>query len=387
MKFLVLIVRNMMRQARRTLLTALTIAVATLAFAMLAAVPSSMDRIIASAARGQRLFVTNRAGPYGLPAKDCLEIKKLAHVTGCAAEWDVFFLYRNDSDWIGAVAADPVILDLTPDMPNSPADVARFRREKRSAAVGAQAMRRYGWHVGQQIMLRFPFNGAILTTMQFIIAGEIPNKQYPNVFLIRRDYLTDTLKAAGQPRLEGVATRMIVRVDTAENVGQTARLIDETFHNSDSETRSQTESEFLANGLSNIGNIRAIIVSLIAVVLVTVMLISGNSMAMTVRDRIPEVALLRTLGFRTARIAGLLFGEAIVLGAAGGALGAGTALALFAAGIDLGAITRGLGLISVSPAVALASFVAAIAVSVVSGTVPVAGALRIAPAIALRKIV
>jgi putative ABC transport system permease protein len=387
MKFLILIVRNMMRQARRTLLTSLTIAVATLVFAMLLAVPSSMDRIIETAARGQRLFVTNRAGPYGLPAKDCLEIRELAHVTGCAAEWDVFFLYRNDSDWIGAVAADPVILDLTPDMPNSPADVARFRREKRSAAVGALAMKRFGWHIGQQIMLRFPFNGATLATMPFIIAAEIPNKQYPNVFLIRRDYLTDTLKAAGQPRLEGAATRMIVRVDTAENVGQAARMIDETFHNSDSETRSQTESEFLANGLSNIGNLRAIILSLIVVVLITVMLISGNSMAMTVRDRIPEVALLRTLGFGTVRIACLLFGEAVLLGTAGGVIGALGAFALFAGGMDLGTITRGLGLVSVSPAVALGSFGTAIAVSVVSGTVPVAGALRIAPAIALRKIV
>lgn len=110
-------------------------------------------------------------------------------------------------------------------------------------------------------------------------------------------------------------------------------------------------------------------------------------MAMTLRDRIPEVALLRTLGFGTGRIALLLFGEAVLLGVVGGVLGACGALALFTGGIDLGTITSGLGLISVTPPVAALSLAAAVAVSALSGTIPIAGALRIAPAIALRKVV
>jgi putative ABC transport system permease protein len=170
-------------------------------------------------------------------------------------------------------------------------------------------------------------------------------------------------------------------------MGIVARSIDEKYRNSEVETRSQTESDALANGLANIGNIRAIILSLIAVVLLTVMLISGNSMAMTVRDRIPEVALLRTLGFSRARIGYLLLGEAAVLGVAGGLIGAVAALALFAGGVDMSTVTVGLGLISVSPAVAALSLVVAIGVSILSGTVPVSGALRIPPAIALRKVV
>ncbi len=386
MKFLVLILRNMMRQARRTLLTAMTIAVATLVFAMLVAVPSSMDRIITNAAAAQRLFVTNRAGPYNLPANDCLAIRKMAHVTGCAANWDVFFRYRSDSDWIGAVASDIDILEMSPEMPSVREQVEMFRNEKRSAAVGVETMKRYGWHIGQQIMLRCPVNG-IEVKMPFIIAGVITGKRYPNLFLIRRDYMTDTLKAATPGKWDNVANRLVVRVDTATNLGQVARVIDETYRNSDNETRSQSESDFLANGLSNIGNIRAIIFSLVAVVLVTVLLIAGNAMAMTVRDRIGEVALLRTLGFGAGRIAYLLFGEAILLGLIGGVIGAGGALALFAGGLDLGAITRGLGLISVSPAVAVLSLAAAVTVSVVSGTIPVAGALRIPAAIALRRVV
>ena len=386
MKFLELVIRNLTRRTRRTVLTILTIAVATLVFAMLAAVPSSIDQIIAGAAQGQRLYITNRAGPYNMPAKYCVDVRKMPHVVACAAEWDVYFRYRSDTDWIGVVASDLDILETLPPSFSSPEDVARFRREKRSAAVGYETMKRYGWHAGQQIMLKSEFNQAHVD-MPFIIQGVIPDKTYPNAFVMRRDYLNDTLKTVGQGKLDGVATRLVVKVDTVDNMGQVGRLIDETYHNSDTETRSQTESDFLATGLANIGNIRSIILSLIAVVLLTVLLISGNSMAITVRERIPEVALFRTLGFGRWHIGYLLFAEAIFLGLAGGLLGAGGAMLLFAGGMDLSTITNGLGLISITPAVVLLSLIISIGVSVLSGTVPIVGALKIAPAIALRKIV
>ena len=386
MKFLVLVIRNLMRRTRRTVLTILTIAVATLVFTMLAAVPSSIDQIIASAAQGQRLFISNRAGPYNMPAKYCVDVRKMPHVVACAAEWDVFFRYRSDTDWLGVAASDLDILDTLPSSFFAPEDVARFRREKRSAAVAYETMKRYGWHTGQQIMLRSKFNGAHVD-MPFIIQGVTPDKTYPNAFVMRRDYLIDTLKEFGQGKLEGICTRLVVRVDTVDNMGQVGRLIDETYHNSNTETRSQTESDFLATGLANIGNIRSIILSLIVVVLLTVLLISGNSMAITVRERIPEVALFRTLGFGRWHIGYLLFAEATFLGLAGGLLGAGVAMLLFAGGMDLRTITNGLGLISITPAVALLSLIISIGVSVLSGTAPIAGALRIAPAIGLRKIV
>ena len=382
MKFVELILRSMLRRRRRTLLTALTIAVATLVFAMLVAVPASMDHIIDSAVRGQRLYITNRAGPYGVPAKYCRDIRQMPHVTGCAAQWDFYMLYRTESDWIGLTAADVEILDLSPDFPGLADQTAQYRREKRSAVVGSQLMKKNGWHLGQQITLRRP--GGL--TMPFILTAEIPSHRYPNSFVFRRDYLDDSLKAIGQGPI-GNASRLMIRVDSADEMGAVARAIDERYRNSAAETRSQTESDALANGLANIGNIRAIIFSLVAVVLLTVLLISGNSMAMSLRDRIPEIALLRTLGYGRGIIAYLLFGEAAFLGIIGGTIGALAALALFAGGVDIGTMTSGLGLISVSIAVAILSFVVAVIVSIVSGPLPIAGALDTPPAIALRKVV
>ncbi|HUA36006.1 MAG TPA: ABC transporter permease [Candidatus Binataceae bacterium] len=387
MKFLVLIFRNMMRNPRRTVLTILTIAVATLVFAMLVSVPTSMDRIVDQLSKQQRLFVTNRAGPWNVPAKYCLDIKKLPHVTGCAADFDDFMLYRSDSDWIGISEADLELLDMSADLQGgNPEDLKRFKADRRSAAVGYETMKRFGWHVGQQVMLRNTWNGQAIS-LPFIIQTIVPDQTYPNLFLVRRDYMDEAYKAHGLKDLIGRASRLLVGVDNPDNMGQVARVIDETYRNSDTETRTETESDFISSNLASVGNIRAIIASLVFVVLITVLLISGNSMAMTVRDRIPEVALLRTLGFGRWRIGFLLFGEAVLLGLVGGAIGSIAALMMFLNGTDLGALTNGLALISVSPMVAIVSFVTAIAVSIVSGTIPVGGALHTPPAIALRKVV
>jgi putative ABC transport system permease protein len=386
MKFLELILRNLTRQPRRTALTSLTVALATMVFAMLVAVPTSIDRLVAAAGRRQRLYVINRTGPYNLPARYCHGIEKIDHVTACAAEIDLWFYYRSDTDWIGVDAADPQILETAPSGFLLPQTAAQFRHERRAAIVGVETLERYGFHIGQQIELRGNF-GETGVELQFIIAGVFSDKSLPNAFMIRRDYFDDTMQNLGQKVFQNASDRLIVRVDSADNLGQVARLIDSSYRNSESETRTQAESDFLASELSNMENIRVIILTLIGVVLVTVMLVAGNSIAMTVRERIPEIALLRTLGFQQVRIAGLLFAEAFIVGFAGGVVGSAGAMFLFAGGTDLVSITNGIGLISISWWVATAALASTIATSLLSGALPIAGALRIAPAMGLRKVV
>jgi putative ABC transport system permease protein len=385
MKLLLLALRHLARRPRRTILTTLTIAAATLCFAMLVAVPASMNRIIDSASRGQRLIITNRTGPYGLPIRYCNDIKKIPHIAGCVPQIFFYLKYRNDSDWIGVTASTSEVVSLFPDYGSPPGagDPTLFVKEKRAASIGSLLLDKYHWKLGQQVMLRSPDDKLKLP---FILVSIVPSEHYPQVFLIRWDYLSDSNQAVGGKELT-LANALIARVDSLENMGAAARAIDETFHNSDAETRTQTETNNLIAGLSNIGDLRAIIASLCAVVLLTVLLIAGNSMAMIVRDRTPEVALLRTLGFGPERVGALLFAEAALIGLAGGLLGAGLAFALFAGGVDLGSITAGLGLVRVTPLVTLASFLIAILVGLLSATIPIAAALRIAPAIGLKKIV
>jgi len=125
--------------------------------------------------------------------------------------------------------------------------------------------------------------------------------------------------------------------------------IDENFHNSEAETETTEESAALASVVTGIGDIKTIMYSLCIVVLVTVLLIAANSMAMMVRDRIGEVAVMRAVGFGRFHVVMLLRAEAGLIGLSGAVVGAGFALWIFHRGISLGTLTGGIGYMAVAP--------------------------------------
>jgi putative ABC transport system permease protein len=163
--------------------------------------------------------------------------------------------------------------------------------------------------------------------------------------------------------------------------------IDGRFRNSEYETSTITESDSIANGVSAIADLGTIILSLCAVVVITVMLVAANSMAISVRERISEVAVIRALGFTPLHVAAMLFGEAAAMGFGGGAAGAGLAWDLFGRGVTMGAVVGGLGYMQVTPDLALAALLAIVTVSLASAIVPVLQATKISPALAFRKVV
>ena len=122
-------------------------------------------------------------------------------------------------------------------------------------------------------------------------------------------------------------------------------------------------------------------------VVITVLLIAANSMAINVRERISEVAIIRALGFERAQVAMMLFGEAGLMGLIGGAAGSGLALALFGRGVTMGAVVGGFGYMQVTPDLALAATFAIFTVSLASAVVPVVQAVNISPALAFRKVI
>jgi putative ABC transport system permease protein len=163
--------------------------------------------------------------------------------------------------------------------------------------------------------------------------------------------------------------------------------IDGSFRISEYEISTITESDSIANGVSAIADLSTIIFSLCAVVVVTVLLVAANSMAINVRERISEVAIIRALGFERAHVALMLFGEAGLMGLLGGATGAGLALALFGRGVTMGAVVGGLAYMQVTPDLGLAAMFAVFAVSLVAAIVPVMQAISISPALAFRKVI
>ncbi len=385
-KLLVIALRNMRRQPRRTILTGLTFALAVFIYTVLVAVPWSMDRIADNASKGLRLVVTER-NSNRLPARYCDSIKKMPHVLGCAPEIIWPAVYRDPKDPIVTYGVTPDITTVTASSDYQvPSELAReFLNDRRYALVGYALMREYGWKLGEPVTLRNPRDSRLSLT--FIPLVEFPNEYMSRSFLFDRRMLDDAVKNLYGANIQNYAAFLLVRVDRAENMGLVASEIDENFHNSDAETETTTESDSIANVVTAIGNIRTIIYSLCVVVLLTVLLIAANSMAMMVRDRINEVAVMRALGFTRAQVGILLFTEAALIALSGAALGAAAALWYFGHGVRLGEVTGMLGYMQVRPETAAAGVATALAVSIASAVLPVTKAMRIAPAMAFRQVV
>jgi putative ABC transport system permease protein len=385
-KLLHLALRNMRRQPRRTILTALTFAVAVFLYTVLVAVPVSMNRIADDAAKGLRL-ITIAHNSYKLPAKYCNEIKKMPHVLACAPEIQFSAIYRNPRDYIMAfgVTEDIFTVSSDNDFQISPKTRRMMASDRRFCSVGSVLMREQGWKIGQQIVLRASNNDKLTITL--IPMLELPSLLTSRTLAFDRRVLDDAVKSAFGADITDRANFLSVKVDRAENMDQVIAEIDENFHNSEAETETTPESDALASVVTGIGDIKTIMYSLCIVVLLTVLCIAANSMTMMVRDRVTEVAVMRALGFGRIHVVTLLLAEAGMIGLAGAAVGAGAALLAFHRGISLGTLTGGIGYMAVAPDTAALAVVIALGVSVLSALLPVSQAANIPPAMAFRKVV
>ena len=385
-KLFIVALRNMRRQLRRTILTALSFAVAVFLYTVLIAVPVSMDRIAADAAKGERLIVIAH-NSYKLPAKYCNEIKKMPHVIACAPEIQFGAIYRDPRNMVMAIGVTEDIFTVTG---SSEFEVPPERRkemfsDRRNASVGSVLMREQNWKLGQPITLRAPDNPKM--TLTLIPKLELPTLVAARALLFDRRLFDQAVKNAYGVDVQDRASFLAVKVDSAANMDSTIAEIDENFHDSEGQTETTPESDALNSVITGIGDVRTIMYSICSVVLITVLLIAANSMAMMVRDRISEVAVMRALGFSQTHVATLLLAEAATIGLGGGMVGAAAALWIFHGGISLGTLTGGLGYMAVTPNTAASAAVVALGVSILSAVIPVAQAARIAPAIAFRKVV
>ena len=384
MQSLRLVIRYLIRQPRRSILTMLTFAVATFIFTVLAAIPSSIDMILQKTAETLRVYSYNADGRYiGVPARNCREIEKIPGVVVCNPMVVLRATYQRASEIVQAFALDAdKVATMYPDYNLSREVLDEFSSNRTAAVAGRLLMRKHGWKVGDVVTLRGDSNRL---TIKFKMVGEIPADNYPNFFMFRRDYLVEAEIAIGISEDRHPAGFLVTRVDSAADLPSVIHQIDATFHNSDYETASMTESEAVSGLLSTVGDIRGIISAISAVIALTIFLIAANAMSMMVRDRLLDVAVLRALGFNPGYVARLLLGECAMIGAAGGALGCVVAVWQFGSGTTLRAVLESAGYLTVTWTAALEALIAAIAISLLSAAIPVLGAMRVTPADAFRK--
>jgi len=389
-----LILRNLIRHPLRSCFTTLSIALSIFLVCAVLSLPSALTAILNKATSNTRISVHHEAGlTYLLPAS---YVNKIRSVPGVAAV--------NQYTWFGGLYDEPKnmfpnfaidadnVAAMWPDYQLDPAALRRFRAIRNAALVGEQTMRKFGWKIGQNVTLKgtaFPVN------LTFEIVGMIPAATgNPVVLWFNHKYLEESLQPRpGWPFSGFPFVGMVwVQADRPEHTERIMRDIDVLFHNSEAETAAETERSFFQNFMSSYQGFIRVILGVGFLVVAAVVLIAANTSAMGVRERIPEIAVLKSLGFRRRPILAVLLCESMLQGLVGGVVGAGGALLLFralaAAGKTggLGPLLGPLGSFYMSNETAMQGLLIALVVGFVSGIVPAWNGARLNVIDALRRL-
>ena len=374
MKFVPLIIRNLLRNRRRTILSVLSIAVSTLIFAALMSVPAVAARLLRDRVSTLRLICGNKAGfSYMLPAAYGETIRDLPHVSAMTGYLVMMASYRKAGELIPIVGVDPEQLHVIWPEWASTQDAAALGHSRAVGLVGKELTKRFQWKVGDNIVLH---GLAPPTDLSFTIADTLDSQQTDNLVIAP----IDRLNQIGE--FEGKVAVFFVKADASEFAQPLLKQIDERFANAPSETSTQTE---LGVAQSQLHDLRLLFVGaqlFAGIVVIVIALVSANTAAMAVRERRHELAVMRALGFTRRSLVGFMVTEGMLMGLVAGALGAAIAYgALLLAGPSLLGPEFGLHLM---PVVAAESVAVAGAIGLLSAAVPALSATRTAIADSLR---
>ncbi len=317
MKFLPLVLKNLFRRKIRTTLTILSIAVALLLYGLLVVIDFAFTGGV-DLAGANRLVVINKTSIImPLPYKYKDEILRVPHVTGASyASW-FGGVYQDQRNFFPQFAVEPDgYLELFPEFVVPPDQRQAFLADREACLVGRKIADRFGWKLGDRIPIQGTiFSGTWEFNLRAIYSGRRPGDD-ENGFFFRHDYL-DERRQWGK----GQVGWYVVKVDDPEQSAGVAQALDERFANSSFEVTAQPEKAFAAGFAKQFGNIRLLLLSIGSVVLFTLLLVTGNTMAIAVRERTSEIGVLKTLGFGDRTVLGLVLAESLALALIGGSIG------------------------------------------------------------------
>ena len=321
LKFLPLVRKNLLRNKRRTILTTLSVALSLFLLGILFTVYAAFFHAETSDEQARRLILRHKVSlTQMLPAyyrREILDVDGVETVAGMS--W-FGGIYKDNKpeEFFSRFAVDPVqIFEVYSEFKTPSDQFEAFVSDRQGMAVGSKTAERIGLKLGDRITIKgdiFPLD--LELTVRAIFDG--PNA---DVTYFHRKYLDE-----GAP--EGFADLVgfyAIRVTDPAIAPQVADRIDDMFRNSPEPT--ETESAFQLSFINQMGNIKLFLLSIAGAIVFTIMLVSANTMAMSVRERIREVGVLKTLGFTSPMVLALILGEALVLAFVGGVLGVAGALA------------------------------------------------------------
>ncbi len=318
-----LVIKNLLRNRRRTILTFLSVATTITLLAVFCATYRYFDAPLMPSELRLLLMVSSRTSMMiPLPLSYGERIARLPGVAATTPINMVDGLYGGQDDLLFALASDPAaFFKVYPDWHLPEDQRAAYLRERTAALAGRQTALKYGWKLGDRIHLRSP---GYHVDLDLVLRG-IYTAQDESLLGFHWDYLNEALDRLDKPG------GFWVRAQTEEDVPRLMQTIDNQFRNGEMETRTQPMGQWVLDFLAMIGNVKLIVLSVSAAMVFAVLLVVANTMGMSIRERTVELAILRVLGFRPKQLLALLAAESLtvsVTGAVVGCLLAGTVFAL-----------------------------------------------------------
>lgn len=384
MRFLPLIWSNLMRKKLRTLLTLLSITVAFVLFGYLAAIRIGFNAGV-EVAGIDRLITRHRVSITELLPFSYRD--RIASVPGVeAVVYQTWFggVYQDPKNFFAQMPVEPEpFLRMFPEYLLPEEQKLAWSRTRTGAIVGRSTARRFGWQVGDRIPIlsQIWVNKAGNQLWEFDLVGIYDGNGTgvdTTTLFFRHDYF-DENRAFG----EGTVGWYTIRVNDPEQAAEVAKRVDREFANSSAETKTETEKAFMTGFAKQIGDIGAILQAILTAVFFTILLVAGNTMAQSVRERTEEIGALKAMGFTHQQVLVLVLAESCLLAAVGGGVGLTLAAMMIAAGDP----TRGALPVFYFPARdAVLGVVLALGLGIVSGAFPAWQAMRLRIAEALRRV-
>jgi putative ABC transport system permease protein len=383
MKFIALVFKNARRSKRRTALTVISVALAVFLFATLRAILDGFNAGAEASSSTRIVTIRSTSLMFTMPISHTQTIQGIQGVRDVT--WASWFggIYKDPSNFFAQFAIDPEsYLRMYPEI-ELPDDQRRaFLEDRTGCIIGEGLAARYGFSIGSKIVLQvgIPLYGE--RDFDFTVRGiykssgaSVDNQS----MMFHWKYSDERSIQAGQ------IGWFVIQIDHPDKINAVSSAIDQKFANTLYETKTSTEKEFASSFISMYGNLNLLLGSVALAVVITTLFVAGNTMAMAVRERTTEIAVMRTLGFSARAIFSFVAGEALLMSVLGGLVGAGLAFGIVQGdrlGISGGFIPE----FGVTPASAAVGVGLSAVIGILAGLIPAAMAARLKIVDALRRV-
>jgi len=321
------VTKSAFRNKRRSILTVLSITFSLVLLTLMMTVWHSWYIDKGSTESAQRLITRHRVSlTQSMPIYYADKMRAVPGVVAVAPTQWFGGLYKDEKpeNFFAQFATDPnEIFRVVTDFKIPDDQLAAWQKDQAGCVVDSELAKKFGWKVGDRLIIKgtiFPGN------LEFTIRGIFTAPQPSITVYFNRKYLEEAV-----PFFKGHSGTFSILAASPEDVPKVAAAVDGMFRNAPEPTKTESEKAFQLSFINSIGNVKAFILSICLAVIFATLLVSANTMAMSIRERTREVAVLKTLGFTRQTILGLYVGEAVTVTMIGGVLGCLLAVGLITA--------------------------------------------------------